>query len=117
MARVKREIKNRTVGVSPKAPSAMVAALLAPLVARVLADLVGIDVDSEVAEGLILAVIAGLGALAGAAAAPPGDVVAVRDGPAPRRGHVTGERGTMDLLTIGAILGIAAFVLVLVILL
>jgi uncharacterized protein (DUF697 family) len=61
--------------VSPKAPSAAVAALLAPLVARLLSKLFGFEIENEVAEGVVLAAIAGLGALAGAFLAPPGEVV------------------------------------------
>lgn len=103
---------NKTVGLSPKAPTAAVAALVAPLVARLIADALDIEVDSETVEGLILAGIAALGALGGAYAAKPGSVV--RRGAANR---IEGERGAGEIVYIGAVFGIAAFVLVLVILL
>jgi hypothetical protein len=45
--------------VSPKALNAGVAALLAPLAARAIAGLFGIELEAEWLEGLILAAIAG----------------------------------------------------------
>jgi di/tricarboxylate transporter len=66
--------QKKTVGVSPKTTAAAAAALVAPLVARLLGDLVGIEIDSETAEGLILAGVAAVSAFAAAYAAPPGRV-------------------------------------------
>ena len=74
--------KKKTVGVSPKAPAAALAGLVAPLVARMVADAFGVEVDSETVEGLILAGIAAVSAFAAAYAAPPGAVVSDRK---PRR--------------------------------
>jgi hypothetical protein len=61
---------------SPKTAAAGAAALLAPLIARVLADVFEIDVDSETVEGLILASIAAISAFAAAYATPPGETIA-----------------------------------------
>jgi hypothetical protein len=60
---------------SPKTAAAGAAALLAPLIARVLADVFEIDVDSETVEGLILASIAAISAFAAAYSTPPGETV------------------------------------------
>ena len=70
--------EKKTVGVSPKTQAAGAAALVAPLVARLLADVFGIEVDSETVEGLVLAGIAAVSAFAAAYAAPSGAVVADR---------------------------------------
>lgn len=80
--------KKRTKGVSPKAPAASVAALAAPLVARLLGDALGVDVGSEAAEGIILAAIAGVSALAAAFVAPPGNVVTERSRPSKEAGDM-----------------------------
>jgi hypothetical protein len=73
--------KKKQVGISPKTSAAAVAALVAPLVARLLGDVFGVEVDSETAEGLILAAVAAVSAFAAAYAAPPGQVATV---PKPR---------------------------------
>lgn len=65
----------KTSGVSPKATNASIAALAAPLLARLLASLFGLEVDSEALEGGILAVIAAGAALLAAYRSKPGTVV------------------------------------------
>lgn len=113
--------KLKTVGVAPKTGAAAVAALAAPLLARALGDALGVEVDSETVEGLVLAGIAAVSAFAAAYWAPPGQVVVERSTPSREAGDMmmgAGKQdGNIDILTVGAILGIAAFVLVLVILL
>lgn len=66
--------KKKTVGIAPKTSAAAVAALAGPLVARALASALGVEVDDETAEGLILAGIAAVSAFVAAYAAPPGTV-------------------------------------------
>jgi hypothetical protein len=62
------------VGVSPKTQAAAAAALVGPLVARLIGDLLDIEIDSEVVEGLVLAVIAAGSAGLAAWRAKPGTV-------------------------------------------
>lgn len=63
-----------TVGLSPKAGAAGAAALIAPLVVRLAADLFNIEVESTVVETLILAVVAAGSAIFAAYKARPGTV-------------------------------------------
>jgi len=97
------------VGLSPKAPAAAVAALLGPLVARLLADLLNIEVDSETAEGLILAAIAAFSALGGAYLARPGAVATTTGTPA----RVADERGQAGVGVVVFVVAIIVIVLLL----
>lgn len=65
----------KTSGVSPKATNAGIAALAAPLLVRVIASLLGVEIDSEALEGAILAVIGAGSALLAAYHSRPGNVV------------------------------------------
>jgi hypothetical protein len=67
--------KTKTVGVSPKTTAAAVAALVGPLVARLVGDLLGVEVESETVEGLILAGVAAVSAGLAAYKARPGVVI------------------------------------------
>jgi hypothetical protein len=72
--------RKKTVGVSPKAPAAAVGAVLAPIVAGLLLDWLGVEVNGESLEVALTALVSALGALGGAVAAPPGAVVTARPG-------------------------------------
>jgi hypothetical protein len=74
--------RKKTKGVSPKAPAAGLASIVAGLVA------VWLGVDAETA----VVIVAGLGALVGAVVASPGNVVTKRSG-AVKRGPGRGSAG------------------------
>lgn len=66
--------ENRTIGTSPKAIAATIAAFVAPLVVRLIAELFDISIEQDAIEGLILAAVAAVSAFAAARAAKPGNV-------------------------------------------
>lgn len=112
-----------TVGISPKVIAGAIASYVATIATAFIARQFGLDLDVDVVEGVLVALLVPL--VTG--------IVAFRAKPAPvtyevgeasdellppsERKRLEHEDGFTDLVTIGAILGIAAFVLVLVILL
>lgn len=85
--------KKETVGVSPKAPAATAGALLAPVLAGLVAKAFDIEVDDATVELLLTALFSAAGALAGAVAARPGNVVTDRKPKAGARQVVGREDG------------------------
>jgi hypothetical protein len=73
LAKETRQAKG-TVGISPKVQAGAAGAFLTPLVARLVADLFGIEVDEEALEAFLTALFALLGAATAAYVAPPGKV-------------------------------------------
>lgn len=71
-------MKQETVGTSPKAIAAALAALIAPVIVGFVLDQFGVDVDVNLVAAILGSVILAVITFIAAKVAPPGKVVEVR---------------------------------------